>query len=151
MSEIVVAESTEVVLHTGEVILLSDLPACARAVEEIRDLEYRLRQMKNELTRPFVEETEKRGSKTLRWGEDLEVVVSASETVEWDVTELAKLQDAGLPDDRYDELVKAEVTYKVSAREATRIAGANEQYAEIIERAKTLVPKNPTLKISRAH
>jgi hypothetical protein len=149
MSEIVVPEKRWVVLpHTGEVVPFEDPVACANAIEEIRNLEWKLREAKNELTRVFLEESERQGSKTMRW-EGLEVVLSASETPQWDVTELIKLRDLGLPEGRYDALVKEEVTYKVSAAEAKRIAGANPEYAEVIERAKTMVPRNPSVKVSR--
>jgi len=59
-----------------------------------------------------------------------------------------KLLDAGLPEARYDALVKQEITHKVNANEAKRIGGTNPQYAEIIERAKTLHDRPVSAKVT---
>jgi hypothetical protein len=111
----------------------------ARALYEVRLLEEKLKEAKRMLTEVIVEESARLGARTLRFG-DIEAQVKGGEKIEWDVSELANLLDRGLPQERYNELVKIQVTYKVSASEASRIAASNPQYAEIIERAKIRKP-----------
>lgn len=140
--------STElVVAGVGEIVDLGDAPQCVSALAAIRDLEQQLREAKAVLTEAIVDECLRRGTKTLEMPAGMKAVVSGGSETVWDVEVLERLLDAGLPRDRWDDLVTVEVTTKVSAREADRIA-ANPAYAEIIERAKTVVerPRYVTLK-----
>jgi hypothetical protein len=148
VTDLVVPEPREIANPaTGEVISKDDVPACAKALDEIREMEWKLKQAKAWLTEAFVEEAARQGSKTLRFP-GVDIVLGSDRETEWDVTELVKLLDLGLPPARYAELVKEEVTYKVSAREATRIEKANPDYAKVIERAKTVVEKKPYAKVT---
>lgn len=60
----------------------------------------------------------------------------------WDVEILGELRALGLPEERMDALVTAEITYKVNSNVAKQLSAANPQYAEVIERAKTMIPKS---------
>jgi len=123
----------EVVLpHTMEIVSLEDARRCAVALNEIRLLEARLREAKQDLTRAILLESERQGSKTLYLDEGVKVVVSGGKEVDWDFDVLERLRDAGLPEDRYDALVRATVTYRVDARTADQISRANPEYARII-------------------
>lgn len=130
-----------VVPTTGEVVSRDDPAGCLRVLSEIRDLESRLKELKGALTQAIAEEFKRQGSKTIDLGEIRAELRGGSEVV-WDVEILEELRAAGLPDARMDALVTTEVTYKVNARLAKQIAAANEEYAEIIERAQTTIPKS---------
>jgi hypothetical protein len=133
-----VATGMEIALpHSGEIISLDDAVLCAKSLDEIRQLEARLREVKQDLTRAILIESERQGSKTLYLDDDLKVEVSGGTKVEYDPEVLERLRDVGLPEDRYDALVRATVTYNVNATEAKRIAGANPEYARIIELARS--------------
>jgi len=67
----------------------------------------------------------------------------------WLLDVLEELLEAGLPEERYNDLVIQEVSYKVSGLEAKRIAAANPEYASIIERARQRVQKAPYVKVSK--
>lgn len=90
--------------------------------------------------------SEQRGTRTLPFGDRKVSLGTATETI-YDVTVLEELRAAGLPEDRFDELVRAEVSYKVNASVAKQLAGANPEYAKIVERSKTVVPKRVTLSV----
>jgi hypothetical protein len=125
----------EVVLPTtGEVVDLGNPGACAAALDAIREMEDVVKGYKRLLTGVLIEESTRVGSKTLHFG-GVTVEIKESVTTHWDLEILETLLEAGLPSERYDELVKAEVTYKVNKTESKRIAAANPAYAEIIDRA----------------
>jgi len=46
-------------------------------------------------------------------------------------------------------LITTEVTYRVNANEAKRIASVNPEYAEVIERAKSIIPKAVYVSLKR--
>ena len=48
------------------------------------------------------------------------------------------------------DVVKEQVTYTVDAREAKRVAGANEEYAAVVARVQNLVEKKPYIVVRRA-
>lgn len=120
----------------GSIVRYDRPDEIAVALADIRDLEAKLRDVKRELAFALEQESERQGTKTLRYG-DLTVTLSTPTEIVWDVEELEKLLEAGLPQDRYEQLVTTEISYKVNAREASHIAAANPEYAKIIERART--------------
>jgi hypothetical protein len=125
---------------TGELIPTKELRKVADAIEDVRLLEARLRDAKAELTEVLAEHARRIGTKTFSV-EGRTVIVSPDKELKWDVDELVKLLELGLPEETYDRLVTAVVTYKVNAAVANQIASANEEYAEIIARAKSYEPK----------
>jgi len=134
-----------VVAGVGTLVHLDRPEEVAQALADIRRLEAQLRAVKSELGIALAAEGARQGTKTMRFG-GLTVKLKSDKRIVWDVEELSKLLDAGLPQERYDELVSTEVTYKVSAAEAKRIAGANDGYAAIIERART--EHEPTVSVA---
>jgi hypothetical protein len=130
-----------VVAGTGEIVDLGNAPQCASALLAIREMESQLREMKGILTQAIVDECARRGSKTLHFSEGSTATVSGGTEAVWDIEVLTQLLDAGLPADRYAELVTEEVTYRVNASVAKSIAGANEEYAKVIDNARSLVEK----------
>jgi len=133
-----------VVAGVGTLVHLDRPEEVAQALADIRALEAQLRSVKSELAIALAAEGARQGTKTMRFG-SLTVKLASDKTIVWDIEELAKLLDAGLPAERYDALVSTEVTYKVSAAEAKRIAGANEVYHGIIERARS--ESEPTVRV----
>lgn len=88
----------------------------------------------------LLEASRVQGTKTLHFDRGTATVTGGQELA-WDLSLLPLLLDAGLPQERYDELVTATVTYKVSAQVAKQLEAANEDYAEIIRAARGYVEK----------
>lgn len=129
-----------VVPTTGEVISLDDAAGCLRVLTEIRELEARLKEAKSELTSALQVEFSRQGTKTLDMAGFRAELRGGSEVV-WDIEVLEELRDLGLPEDRMEALIKTEVSFRVDSNQAKRIAAANPQYAEVIERARKVLPK----------
>jgi len=130
------AERAVVNPATGELLSLEDPRGCLFALRELRELEDRIKTVKRILSGAVAEEAARQGTKTLHL-EGVTATVATKKEIQWDLDQLAKLVDMGLPAERYDALVKTEVTYKVSAAEADRIGKANPDYRTVIERART--------------
>lgn len=136
-----------VVPESGEIVFLDDPLACARVLYEIADLEQRIKDLKGALRETIFKESEIQGTKTLHLGA-LDAVISTPSVTAWDYKVLRELLKAGLPKERFAELVQKEITYKVNGSVARQIKGASEVYAEIIERAQTKIPRNPSVYVS---
>lgn len=131
--------TTELVLvTTGEIVNLADTRQVVDALEHIRRIEYELREAKAALTAAVADECQRQGTKTLHL-DGVTAELTGGAKVEWDMDRLAHLRDLGLPDDRWNELVTIEQKYKVNAREAQRIASANQAYANVVETARRTV------------
>ena len=132
--------SEVLVPYSGEIVNLGDPPECLRLLAEIRDLEGKLRDVKGALTEALSQEFSRQGTKTLAI-DGVKAELRGGTEIVWDIEILERLRDLGLPEERMDELVKAEVTYRVNTAVAKQLAAANPDYAAVIERAKTLIPK----------
>jgi hypothetical protein len=137
-----------VVPPTGELISLGDAANCLRVLTEIRELETRLREAKGVLTDALAAEFSRQGTKTLELG-GIKATLGANTEIVWDTEVLEELRDLGLPEERMGALVTSEITYKVNALVAKQIAAANPAYAEVIERAKTFIPKTAYVTVRR--
>jgi hypothetical protein len=136
-----------VVPNTGELVFLEDPAQCARVLYEIADLEQRIRDLKGALRETLFEESKLQGTKTLHFP-GLDAVISTPVTTSWNYEVLLELREAGLPEERFNDLVMAETTYKVNGSVAKSIGASNDVYAEIIERAKTRVPRSPSVYVN---
>lgn len=148
MTDIEVRPGTELVLPTGTVVDLDKPAEVAQALADIRKLEGQLREVRRDLDEILLEEAVRLGKKTMHF-EGITVEISGGKAIEWDLDELGKLAAAGLPEERYNELVRANVSYSVDAREATRIGGANPAYKAIIDRARTDRPIPSRVSVKR--
>lgn len=143
------AESlTLVVPQSGELLALDDTAGCLRVLTEIRDLETRLREAKAELTFALSAEFSRQGTKTMEV-DGIKAELRGGSEVVWDVETLGELRALGLPEDRMDQLITAEVTYRVNSNVAKQLAAANPLYASVIERAKNTVPRSSYVSIKK--
>lgn len=142
MSELAVPARDEVVLpDTGEIIPFADAGACARALKSLRERKSMLDEVRRELEHALVWHAQQKGTKTLHLGAT-DVKVTGGKEVEWDITVLIRLLDAGLPAERYADLVTEVVAYKVNAAVAKQIeASGNPAYARIIGEARREVER----------
>ena len=146
-TDLVTTTGNEIVCPgTGELVSLDDAPAVARALRALREFKRDVEDARSVLEAALIGESERQGTKTLHL-DGLTASISADTAVEWDVTVLLRLLEAGLPAERYAALVTEEVSYKVDGRVAAQIAGANERYAEIVAAAKNRVPKRPYVRV----
>ena len=140
-------ESTMLIRWTGEVVPLSDVTACARALTDLREAETEIRQMKATLTALIVEECGRRGVKTLHLeGVTAEIAGGSSTVYDAEVIE-QELREAGMPEDRIREIVEETVSYRVRAVEAKRAAGMNPTYRGIMERNSRTEEKPWTVRV----
>lgn len=115
---------------------------------DIREMESKLREAKGALTEALAAEFSRQGTKTLELN-GIKATLGADSEIVWDIEVLGELRNLGLPEERMDQLVTAEVTYKVNGSVAKQVAAANPAYAEVIERAKGRVPRTPYVSIRR--
>jgi hypothetical protein len=130
----------DLVLHTGEIIPLDDARACASALDQIREAESRLKEMKGAITNALVQSFSGWGGKTMHL-DGFSIELKGGTEVIWDIEKLEELRELGLPEARFDQLVTTEITYKVNANVAKQIASVNEQYAEVIAAARVPNPR----------
>lgn len=145
MSELAVtADSVLVLPHTGELINLNDAPAVARHLRELRDIRQKVNEATGILNEALAAYAQRIGTKTLHLEGVGKVTVTGgpgSEVV-WDIEVLQGLVDAGLPQDRFNELVTTEVSYRVNSAVAKQIeSSGNVKYSEIIGAARTRADK----------
>lgn len=138
-----------VVPFTGEIVELAEPDRVALALETVRRLKRELDDARAVLEDALRYESERAGSRTLHLGE-LTAVVTGGEKVEYDAEQvLAQLRDAGLPEDRLNELVGVRVEYRVDQRVARSVAASNPTYAAALDRCRRVVPAPWRVQIKR--
>lgn len=139
-----------VVPGIGEVVRLDNAPAVARALAAVKTLLGQAATAKRDLEDALAWHSTRAGTKTLRYG-TVEAVVKSNNETEWDIERLRdELRAAGLPEERLGELIRETVEYKVNAAVARQVAGANPEYARIIEGCKTVLEKRPSVTVTAA-
>lgn len=141
-----------IVLPTGELISLDNPAACAVALDELRTLESRIKEMKAILVDAIENYATAAGAgKTLHLDGGVQAVLKNDKTVVWDAQLLeADLREAGMSEERIREIVVEEVSYKVAAAEAKKAASVNPAYAEAVAAARTEIPQRPSVTVKRA-
>ncbi len=134
---------------SGELVPAAETARVAEALAAMRQMRRSLLEGVHAAEAILRAESERQGTKTLRYGARKIVVNSKSELV-WDVEILNELLDAGLPEDRFNDLVTTLVDYKVDARVARQLEGANPEYAAIIERARRRIDKGGSVAVEGA-
>lgn len=144
-------EITELVVPgLGMLVDLERPNECAFALDDIRNLEWQLRQVKLALTEKLVEHAQIEGSKTLHFpGGSAELRFGTS--TEYDAAQIELgLRAAGMPEERLREVVKEKTSYTVAANEAKRCAAANPAYAKVIADHSRTVEQTPSVSVKRA-
>jgi hypothetical protein len=125
---------------TGELVPTGDLARVAATLDDLRGIRQKLNDAVAAFTEAVIVESRRQGTRTLTAG-GVRLEVSADNTIEWDVEELLKLRDLGLPETRYNELVQQTISFKVNGSVARQLEGASEEYAKVIDRARVRVPR----------
>ncbi len=136
MSTDLVTQDQILDIRTGELVPTTDTAKVADILRHLRDYRQQLMEGVKACEAVLIEEARRQGTKTLHV-DGAEATITGGAKLEWDVEVLDELRAAGLPDERYADLVLIEHTYKVNAAVARQIAGANPTYAAIVERAKS--------------
>lgn len=139
------------VLPTGEIVDAQDPAACAIALDELRQLESRIKEMKTMLADAIDAYATAAGKgKTLHL-EGVQVTLSNDKKLLWDAQQLEQdLREAGMGEERIREIILEEVSYKVSANEAKKAASVNPDYARAVEAARTEVTQRPSVSVKRS-
>lgn len=121
----------------GELVDLGEPAAVARALDTVRQAKRDLDDARRVLEAVLHRESQRTGSRTLRY-DGLEAVVSGgNERVEYpDPQELAaELRAAGLPEERIAEVVVETVDYRVDRSALRSVTSSNVRYARAAESA----------------
>lgn len=143
--------STDLVLPgTGELVDLSDTPACVAALDALRNYESLIREAKATLTRAVIEEATRQGVRSLELPNGDRAEISAASEIVWDAELLEeRLREAGMPEERISQIVEQTVTLKVKTAEAKKAAAANPDYASAVEDARSEQPKTQYVTIKK--
>lgn len=135
---------------TGELVDLSDTPACVAALDALRNYESLIREAKATLTRAVIEEATRQGVRSLELPNGDRAEISAASEIVWDAELLEeKLREAGMPEERISQIIEQTVTLKVKTGEAKKAAAANPDYASAVEEARSEQPKSQYVSIKR--
>lgn len=126
-------------VRTGELVQATPAKA-TELIVAAREMRGRLLGLVKDCEAVLLDESRKQGTKTLHYPEGKAEITGGQELI-WNLDILLQLRDRGLPEDRYNELVVATVTYKVNAAVAKQLEGANPAYAEVIGMARSYEPK----------
>ena len=142
---------TELVLaHTGEIVNLADEHAIAKAYKEVDQLDRMLVQAKVRLREALGERAKVLGTKTIYVEGVGKVEVKGATITSYPEPEIleADLRALGCPEEIIREIVVEVVSYKVDGARAKRAASANPEYAKVIEAARQVIEKTPSIYIS---
>lgn len=134
----------------GELVNLEDVKSTGEALDAVRGLEAQLRDVKRILTDALVEASRVQGTKTLTIGGRMKIEIRGGSEKAYDAEQLEReLRELGMPEERLRQIVREEITYSVSAREAQKAAKANDDYAAALDRATVEIQKPYTASIRR--
>ncbi len=126
-------------VRSGEVLPATPENA-AELLIAVRDLRSCMLGLVRDCEAVLLDESRKLGTKTLHLPAG-KATISGGAELAWDVSTLARLLALGLPDERYNELVKTTVSYKVNAAVAHQLEAANADYAAVIDEARSYEEK----------
>jgi hypothetical protein len=141
MSEVALVETPVELLdvRTGELVEATPAKA-AELLVAAREMRGRLMNLVKDCEAVLLDESRKQGTKTLHFEEGTATITGGTD-LNWNLDILLELRNRGLPEERYNELVVATVTYKVDARIAKQLEAANPAYAEVIQMARSYEPR----------
>lgn len=127
-------------VETGE-RLPATVDNAAIVLAAAREMKRRLGAVIAETTAFLVSQSEVRGSKTFHSTEGT-LTLSGGPSSEYDPTDLMEgLREAGCPEDRIEQAVVPEISYRVNRSVLRQLAGANLRYADVIDSAERTVEK----------
>ena len=140
-----------IVLPTGELISLEETAACAVALDELRELERRVKEAKDKLSTAIEAAKTRQGrGNTLHLPGGVIAVVQSGTKVVWDAQQLEDdLRDAGMEEERIREIVTEEISYTVKAAEAKKAANSNPEYAKAVAAARREIEGKPYVSVKR--
>lgn len=150
--EVAVVDDREaiVVPLLGLVVSPTSTNEVAEALGSVREAKRLLDEARGELERILAEEAQRQGTKTLHLDRATVSITGGPET-DYDIEVLERLLDAGLPQDRYDELVKTRIEYRVDRNVIRQLRGSgNPDYEAIIENAASEVERPYRVSVKRA-
>lgn len=137
--------------HSGEVIRAEDATACVVALDDLRSMERHIAQAKRALSDAIAAECRRQGTKSIKIKGGRRAEIRGGPEKAYDAEALERdLRALGMPEERLREIVTETVTYGVSAKEAKRAAGANEDYARAVERNTTEIERPISVTIRRS-
>lgn len=142
------APTTTMVPWTGVVLDLSKPSDAAVGLRESIDFYFKLREFQEACRDTLRAEADRRGERTFEMdGLHIEVANPSDEQT-YDIAKLALLLDAGLPKERWAQLVTYEP--KVDGRVINQLRRANAEYAAVIDNAVlSQKPKSRYVKVSK--
>lgn len=132
---------------TGEQLPATPVNA-RRVLLAAREMKQLIQGVIDSTTEYLLEESRRLGTKTFHTSEG-DVVLSGGPSRDYDAHRLAELLlESGCPQERVDEVVKAEVTYKIDRSVLRQLVGANPDYAAAAELSQidTLKPYRASAK-----
>ena len=138
-----------VIPTTGVVVNLDSEREVAIAYRDVKELRYALNDIDRRLRQAMAERKKILGTGTFYIEGVGKVEVKGDSETEWDIVALETgLKDVGCPEEIIKEIVKPVTTYKVDAARANRAAKANPEYARVIEDAKIIREKLPSVSVT---
>ena len=134
-----IVPDTLLAVRTGELVQATPAKA-AELLIAARDMRDRLMNPVKDCEAVLLAESRQKGTKTLHYEAGTATITGGSDLA-WNLDILLELRNRGLPEERYNELVVATVTYKVNAAIAKQLEAANPAYAEVIGMARSHEPR----------
>jgi hypothetical protein len=148
--EVVEQQEAVVVPLLGLVVSPTAPQEVAEALGAVREAKRLLDEARGELERILAEEAQRQGTKTLHLDRATVSISGGPETV-YDVEVLEQLLEVGLPDERYSELVKTRIEYRVDRNVIRQLVGSgNEDYQRIIAKAMSVEERPYRVSVKRA-
>ena len=135
----VAALDTSLILNpaTGEIADANDPEQVVDILTALRELQTQVYEQRKNAEFALAVYAKTLGTKTFEIG-DHKIEVSPEQKLDYDSADieiLEQLLELGLPDERWNKLVRQEVVSKVDGRVARQLASANDAYAEVIDKA----------------
>lgn len=138
-----------VIPTTGMVVNLDSEREVAIAYRDVKELRIQLSEIDRTLREAMRARKQILGTGTFYIEGIGKVEVKGDTETEWDIVALETgLRDVGCPEEVIAEIVKPVTTFKVDAARANRAAKANPEYARVIEDAKIIREKLPSVNIT---
>lgn len=135
--------------QTGVLVNLEDEREVAVAYRDLNRLKLQIQEAERVLRQALAARSAVLATKTLYIEGVGKVELRGNTVIEYDPKEIEDgLRALGCPEETIREIVVETISYKVDGNRARRAASANPEYARVIEGARRVVEKIPTISIS---